>query len=134
MMSDGLPNLEQEVPPNGGLDKDKKEDINAYTFVEWIDKALKSRSPMKWLVREYRLDSQLPVYRLYRKHRKDKGFTEVNFGRRSLLYYISVIIDLIFQLAYGLLRLLVYAAVFLIILRALQIPEYIIALLETQNN
>jgi hypothetical protein len=119
-----------ETPPNGG-NGNNHNDIDAFAFIHWIDKSLKGKSPMKLISREYRLDSQLPFYRVNRHHKDGKGMTEFALGRRSFFHTLNLILDIIFQLLYAILRLMVYLAIFIIILRALQIPEYVMELTKT---
>lgn len=108
--------------------------MNAFAFIYLIEKALKGHPPMRHVSRRYRLDSQLPFYRIRRHHKDGKGVSELNLGRRSLIQWVNILIDMLFQLAYAVLRLVAYATILIVVLRALQIPEYLIQLWKTLHG
>lgn len=126
------PNSEwQESPPSS--QNGNNNDINPFAFIDWIDRSISGKLVMKFVSRAYRLDSQLPFFRRHRHHKGGRGLSEFNIGRRSFFQLIGLMIDIVFQLIYGILRLLVYIAIFVVILRGLQIPEYLIELVKSVN-
>jgi hypothetical protein len=117
-----VPGNDEPTYKNGGGD-------SIFGFADILDRLVRSRPMLLPLLRKYGFHHKKPLIRSHRhkidKDGKDIGFREFNFGTRSLLSYFIFGLELVIRLVVVCIYLAAILAILLVVLRGLELPEYV---------